>query len=131
MKRFAMCVMVLAACGGDDGKSIDAATGSGQPDAPAATVQMVTCPATPAATVMTSGFMYAPVMTMITQGQIVQFVMPSSHDVVPGHNAADSTIADPGLTVGFGETKCLMFTQNGMYGFHCGPHHFDGTIVVQ
>jgi plastocyanin len=68
--------------------------------------------------------------TMITQGQIVQFVMPSSHDVVPGHVPTDNSIADPGLMVNFSETKCLMFTQTGMYGFHCGPHMFNGTIIV-
>ena len=128
-----MCVVVLAACGGDDnGKMIDAAgSGSGQHDAAAATVQMVTCPATPMFTVMTSGFMYSPTSTTIAQGQVVQFVMPAEHDAEPGHFATDSAIADPGLSVGFGATKCLMFTQAGTYGFHCGPHHFDGTIIVQ
>ena len=131
MTRFALCALVVAACGGSDSKTVDAPAGSGAHDAAAASVQTVTCPATPAAVVMTSGFAFSPMTTTITQGQIVQFVMPSDHDVVPGHNAADSAIADPGLTVAFGETKCLMFTQTGMYGFHCGPHHFDGTIVVQ
>jgi plastocyanin len=128
MKRLAMCVAVLAACGGSDSKTPDAA--AGQHDAPPATVQTVTCPATPAAVVMTSGFMFSPTMTTITQGQIVQFVMPSEHDVVPGHVPTDSSIADPGLDVNFAETKCLMFTQSGMYGFHCGPHSFNGTIMV-
>jgi plastocyanin len=33
--------------------------------------------------------------------------------------------------VNFSETKCFMFTQAGMFGFHCGPHQFNGTIVVQ
>ena len=130
MTRLAMCMVIVAACGGSDDKSIDAA--AAQQDGPAAaTVQTVTCPATPDATVMTSGFAFAPMSTTITQGQIVQFVMPSLHDVVPGHHVPDATIADPGLSVGFSETKCLMFTQSGMYGFHCGPHQFDGTVVVQ
>jgi len=131
MTRFAMCVAVLAACGGDDGAKIDAAGSGGQQDAPPPTVQAVTCPATPAATVMTSGFMFSPMSTPITQGQIVQFVMPASHDVVPGHVPSDTSIADPGLMVNFSETKCLMFTQSGTYGFHCGPHSFNGTITVQ
>ena len=86
MTRFVLCALVVAACGGSDEKTIDAA--AGQQDAPAATVQMVACPATPAATVMTSGFMFSPMTTTITQGQIVQFVMPSDHDVVPGHHVA-------------------------------------------
>src|SRR5690348_12014513 len=126
MKRLAFVLLALAACGGDDNNTpmIDAPpVGS---DAPAATVQAVTCPATPAATVMTSGFMYDPMTTNITQGQIVQFVMPASHNVVPGHTPSDSTIADTGLNVSFSETKCFMFTQTGMYGFHCGPHSFNG-----
>jgi plastocyanin len=130
MKRLAFVLLALAACGGDDNNS----TPDAPPvsiDAPPSTVQAVTCPTTPAATVMTSGSAYAPMTTNITQGQIVQFVMPASHNVVPGHNVADGTIADTGLNVNFNETKCFMFTQTGMYGFHCGPHSFNGTIVVQ
>jgi plastocyanin len=127
MKRFAI-LLVLAACGGDDNTSVDAPKAI---DAAPSTVQAVACPATPAATVMTSGFMYAPMSTTITQGQIVQFVMPASHNVVPGHVPSDSAIADSSLNVNFSETKCFMFTSPGMYGFHCGPHSFNGTIVVQ
>lgn len=127
MKRFAI-LLVLAACGGDDNTSIDAPKSI---DAPPSAIQAVTCPATPAATVMTSGFMYSPMSSTITQGQIVQFVMPASHNVVPGHVPSDSALADSALTVNFSETKCFMFTSPGTYGFHCGPHSFNGTIVVQ
>jgi plastocyanin len=128
MKRIAI-VLLFAACGGDDGNStVDAPASI---DAAPSTVQAVTCPATPAATVMTSGFMYAPMTTNITQGQVVQFVMPASHNVVPGHMPSDSTTADSSLNVNFNETKCFMFTSPGMFGFHCGPHSFNGTIVVQ
>ncbi len=127
MTRFALCALVLAACGSDS-KTPDAAVTH---DSHPATVQMVTCPATPAATVTTSGFMYSPMTTTITQGQIVKFMPAIDHNVVPGHVPSDSTIADPGLNVSFGATTCLMFTQTGMYGFHCGPHMFNGTIVVQ
>jgi plastocyanin len=130
MQRLAFVLLALAACGGDDNNSMIDAPPAGS-DAPASTVQAVTCPATPAATVMTSGSAYAPMSTTITQGQIVQFVMPASHNVVPGHHVADGVLADPGLSVNFNETKCFMFTQTGMYGFHCGPHMFDGTVVVQ
>lgn len=130
MQRLAFVLLALAACGGDDNNSMIDAPPAGS-DAPASTVQAVTCPATPAATVMTSGFMYDPMTTNITQGQVVQFVMPASHNVVPGHTPGDATIADTGLNVNFSETKCFMFTQTGMYGFHCGPHSFNGTIVVQ
>ncbi len=128
MIRFGMVAMVIAACGSSSSKTPDAAV---KHDAPAASVQMVTCPATPAATVTTSGFAYSPATTTIMQGQVVQFTMPSSHDVVPGHMPSDSTISDSGVNVNFSETKCLMFTQTGMYGFHCMPHSFNGTVIVQ
>jgi plastocyanin len=129
MNRLAFVLLAVAACGGDDNNTmIDAAP---MIDAPPATVQAVTCPASPDATVMTSGFMYSPMMTNITQGQVVRFVMPADHNVVRGHIPADETISDPGVSVNFSETKCLMFTQPGSFGFHCGPHQFNGTIVVQ
>ena len=115
--------MVLAACGGSDSKTPDAAAST--------TVQMVTCPATPAATVTTSGLSFSPMTTTISQGQIVKFMPAIDHNVAPGHNPTDSTIADPSLNVTFGGTACFMFTQTGMYGFHCVPHGFNGTIVVQ
>lgn len=127
MTRLAMVALVLAACGGSDNKTVDAKA----IDSPPASVQMVTCPATPAATVMTSGFAYSPMSSTITQGQVVKFVMPSEHNVVPGHVPSDSAIADSGLNVNFSETKCFMFTSAGTFGFHCGPHSFNGTVVVQ
>jgi plastocyanin len=43
----------------------------------------------------------------------------------------DDTMSDPGLRVNYGETKCLMFTLKGTFGFHCVPHLFTGTVVVQ
>jgi plastocyanin len=128
MTRLAIVALVLAGCGSSDNSTADAPKVI---DSASATVQMVTCPATPAATVMTSGFMYAPVTTTINQGQVVKFVMPSDHNVAPGHHVSDSTLIDPGLNVDFGATTCLMFTQSGMYGFHCTTHSFDGTIDVQ
>ncbi|MBV8760522.1 MAG: hypothetical protein JO257_24735 [Deltaproteobacteria bacterium] len=126
MMRFVLCAVALAACGGDS-KTPDA---SSSHDGAAATVQMVSCPATPAATVTTSGFMYSPQMVTINQGQVVKFMPAVDHNVAPGHNPTDSTIADPGLNVTFGATTCLMFTQTGMYGFHCVPHGFNGTVIV-
>jgi plastocyanin len=128
MTRLAVMVLVVAACGSSDSKSADAPAAH---DSPPSAVQMVTCPATPAATVTTSGFMYAPMSTTISQGQVVKFVMPAEHNAAPGHTPADSTLSDSGLNVDFGATTCLMFTQTGMYGFHCTAHSFNGTIVVQ
>lgn len=131
MKRFALVFLAVAACGGDDDSNVSAPDAAPAIDAPAATVQSVTCPAAPDATVMTSGSSYSPMMTTISQGQVVKFVMPADHNVVRGHTPADSAISDPGVSVGFSETKCLMFTQPGTYGFHCGPHMFNGTVIVQ
>jgi plastocyanin len=39
-------------------------------------------------------------------------------------------MSDTGLNVGFGETKCLKFTKQGAFGFHCQPHSFTGTVTV-
>lgn len=110
-----------------DAGAIDAAPIDGT--LPAATVIAVTCPATPAKAITASDNndnTYMPASVTINMGQIVRFTMPSSHDVEPNR-----TMSDPGLTVGFGETKCLMFSRTGNFGFHCGPHQFVGTVVVQ
>jgi plastocyanin len=99
------------------------------PPPPPATVVAVTCPATPAGAITaldSNDKAYIPSSVTITVGQIVKFTMPSSHDVEP-----NPTMSDPGLSVGFGQTKCLMFNHTGTFGFHCGPHQFTGTVVVQ
>ena len=115
----------LVACGGgDEGGGVD-----GGVDAPVTTVMVVDpCPASPDATVTTndSSFAYSPQMTTITQGQVVQFVTSSTHDVKP--NTLQNT--DAGLIVGFSQTKCLRFTATGAFGFKCSIHAFTGTIQV-
>jgi plastocyanin len=129
MIRFALAVLLVAACGGDDGggmvpidaaKVIDAAP-------PANKVTTVTCPTTPAATVMTTNASnsYMPMATTVPVDGVVRFVNSSEHDVAPNPIAA---MTDPGLVVGFGQTKCLKFTQPGTYGFMCSPHGFVGTV---
>jgi plastocyanin len=110
-----------------DAGPIDAAPIDGMP--PAATVIAVPCPASPAKAITASDNndkTYMPSSVTITMGQIVKFTMPGAHDVEP-----NLTMSDPGLTVNFGETRCLMFSRTGTYGFHCGPHQFTGTVVVQ
>jgi len=123
MKRFALAFIAFAACSSDN-------TTPPKVDAPAGsqTVQTVDCATvTPAATVMTSDTndtSYAPASTSITQGQVVKFVMSSTHNVspFPGNDA--------GLTVGFGATGCLKFTSTGTFRFECSVHTFQGTVVV-
>lgn len=146
MKSLASLVLAsafaLTACGGDDSgdgttdsAAIDApVTADARPidappgvDAPPATsrVMEVTCPPNVAATVTTPGFMYSPAATIITVGQVVKFTMASNHNVIP-----DAPTSDAGLTVDFGATKCLKFTEAATYHFECSPHHFKGTVTV-
>ena len=119
------------------GSSMDAARNDAsppRPDAaidappPVATVLAVTCPATPAKTIVASNSqdIYVPSSVTITVSQVVKFTMPTDHNVTP-----DDTMSDPGLSVNYSETKCLMFTRAGTFGFHCVPHGFTGTVIVQ
>jgi len=99
------------------------------PDAPvAATVVTVACPASPAGTITATNDkdLYMPNSVTITVGQVVRFSMPTDHNVAP-----DDTMSDPGLRVNYSETKCLMFTLKGTFGFHCVPHGFTGTVIVR
>ena len=119
--------MALTACGGGDPQAIDAA-GSGSADAaPPSVVAVTPCPGTVAATVTSdnASFVYTPAATTITQGQVVKFTMSSTHNVAP-----TSMMSDPGLNVGFGAEKCLMFTKTGTFKFKCTPHGFSGTVTV-
>jgi plastocyanin len=65
-----------------------------------------------------------PVSTTITQGQVVQFKMSGTHNVVPFPGN------DAGLMVAFGATTCLKFTSTGTFRFECSVHTFQGTVVV-
>jgi plastocyanin len=125
MKRFALAVLVLAACGGDDGTNPMA-------DAPATTnkVQTVTCPTTADGMVMTTSTVdaYMPATQTVPKNAVVKFVMASVHDVNP--NTVGGATSDPGLAVGFGQTKCLKFTESGTFSFFCSAHSFVGTITV-
>src|SRR5512144_1510399 len=127
MARLAFVVLVLGACGGDDGG------GTTMVDAPAGSmnkVMTVSCPTTADATVMTTSTVdaYMPMSTTVPVNAVVKFVMASTHNVAPNPLAA---MTDQGLNVGFGQTACLKFTQAGTYGFYCSTHSFAGTIVVQ
>ena len=92
-----------------------------------ATIQMVTCPATPAGTIMTNDLVdgYMPTSVTINAGQVVKFMTSASHDVSP--DASSPAV----LHIPFNTTACLMFTQSGMFGFHCSIHGFSGSVVVQ
>jgi plastocyanin len=140
---------LLVACGDDgggssidakpiDAKLIDAPTDGLVVDAPIdgppmidamQTVVEVTCPNNPDAEITTAGFSYSPQSVTISQNGIVRFVMidGTNHNVVP----LTTMTTDPGLQVGYGETKCLQFTATGTFYFKCMPHSFSGSVVVQ
>lgn len=127
MKKM-MLLIALAACGGDDGGGVTPdATGSGSGSGNK--VMTVTCPTTSdgMVTVNAGGTAYVPMTQTVPMNAVVQFVMTPTHDAKPN----TQTTSDPGLTVGFGETKCLKFTATGSYGFFCSAHGFSGTITVQ
>ena len=109
-------LLATTACGGDDG-------GGTAVDAPSSTVARVQCGgATIAGTVTAFGFAFTPMATTISVGQVVQFMMSATHNA----------ISDEGLfTADFNATVCYRFDAARTYPFHCGPHGFTGTIVVQ
>jgi len=132
--RVALLVLVLG-CGSEDGKAIDAPRPidgkvvDAGPDAPPdaqTEVRVVNCAGvTPSKTVSSEDGIdaFEPSATTITANQVVQFEMASTHNVVP-------VGSDPGLTVKFGETKCLQFIEPGTFNFKCAPHGFTGSITV-
>jgi plastocyanin len=132
-RKSVVLLVSLVACGGsgspgnsDAPARIDAAIDA--PPAPA-TVMAVACPATPDAMVTSSNSndaSYTPSTTTITVGQIVKFVMSSSHNAQPLPGA----MSDSGLAVNFGQTACLNFTKAGTFNFYCTVHTFQGVVVV-
>jgi plastocyanin len=144
MRRLALALalVVLAACGSDAGKKTDAAmppkdapridaARDARPvdagvDAPQHVFEIV-CPPAPAATITTNDGVdaYMPSAVTISQNGIVLFTTSNFHNVVP--NPMNS---DPGLNVGFAQSKCLQFTTTGTFGFHCSVHGFTGTVTV-
>ena len=127
MTRLALVTLLLAACGGEEGGggTVDAKLADGNTNK----VQAVTCPTTADAEVTTSvnGTAYMPAATTVPVNAVVKFTMPSAHNVAPNTQSG----SDPGLSVNFGETKCLKFTATGTYNFYCTPHGFAGTVTVQ
>src|SRR5690349_10225609 len=96
---------LLAACGGG-GSTVDGPMHDGTN----ATVVMVDCNSTAAAATVTMNDMvdaYMPMASTIAMGQVVKFVTSATHNVEPNTSAA---MTDPGLSVGFSQTKCLRFT---------------------
>ena len=131
MTRFALAVVLFAACGGDDGGGMVTPDGAQMIDAaPVNKVMTVTCPATVDAMVMTANtsFSFMPMATTVPVGGIVKFMMSTDHNVAPNPMSGST---DPGIMVAFGQTACLKFTQAGTYGFLCTPHGFVGTVTVQ
>ena len=127
MIRIALAALLLAGCGDDGGGTTADAPPMG--DASTNKVVTVACPNTPDAMVGISagGLAYDPAATTVPVNAVVKFVMTATHDAKPN----PMTTTDPGLSVGFAETKCLKFTATGTFGFFCTAHGFAGTITVQ
>jgi plastocyanin len=130
MTRLVLAAILFAGCGGDDGGggvTADAsmADGSGSSNK----VVTVTCPATADAevTISSGGSAYSPMASTVPINAVVKFIMTATHDAKPN----PQTTTDPGLSVDFGETKCLKFTASGTFGFYCSAHGFAGTVTVQ
>jgi plastocyanin len=111
-----VALVSFGACSSDD-------SGDDDDDAPGGAVTEVDCStAASAPVVANAGLSYSPASTTIAANGVVKFTLGATHDV------ASST---SGLSVGLGGTKCLKFPTAGTYQFHCTPHGFTGTIVVQ
>ena len=117
MKSLAALVVVVAACGGDtktpDAPVHDSTVVDTAPpiDAPPPTVFEVNpCPSNIAQLVTATAnipYQYQPSASAIHVNDVVQFMMPANHNVVP-----NAVMGDTGLNVGFGQTKCLQFSRH-------------------
>ncbi len=124
-------MLVLAACGSssDPPAGVDAPA-SGVDAAPATVVEVSPCTGEVVTIESTGGFRFdngaGSSMVTINQGEIVKFISGAPHNVIPV-----MPMSDPGLTVGFGATKCLRFTKTGTYKFRCQPHsNMTGSVTV-
>ncbi len=140
MKRLTITLLLVAACG-DDGESPgnDAATkqdAAAKMDAAMADASLIDamqfvfvespCPAMPAESISAVDFNFVPDAVTISVNEVVQITTPNNHNVIP----SPSMPTDPGLRVGFGETKCFKFTVAGEFNFICQPHGFNGKVTV-
>ncbi len=122
-----LSVLLLAACGGDDGVT------SVQMDAPmsdtaaASVVALTTCPASVEATMVTNASAFSPMSVTIAPGGVVKLMATPGHQIGPN----PLTTSDAALTVSQGGTKCFKFNQTGTFGIICTFHSFAGTITVQ
>ncbi len=137
MTRLSVVLVLLVGCGDDSGGGtrhdaavvsdarVDATVVDAAPDAQQL-VMTVTCTSgEPTITTVNGTFAYIPTSQTIAQNGVVKFVMDTTHTVAP-----DATNSDPSIAVGAGQTKCLKFTTTGTFGFHCGPHNFPGSVIV-
>ena len=142
-RLLAASLILLAACGGDDdddthvhddaaGLDASAAIDAAGPDGPPSSVVEVTpCPAQVASTVTSPSFAYTITDATIAVNDVVKFEMPAIHNAVSGTvSQMGGGSPDGKFTVGFGQTRCLRFTQAGSFPFYCSPHLFTGTITV-
>src|SRR5690349_2877872 len=108
MRRFAYALLILAACGTDEGGGNTPVDAS--PDAAVVpVVGLSSCPADVAATVTDSASAFIPKASTIAVGEVVKFVITPEHFVLPN----TLTTTDDALRVSRGETKCFRFAAAG------------------
>jgi plastocyanin len=152
LPALAAALLALPGCGDDsddhvhpDASAIDASTidadpnqpdGAPAPDAqPSSVVEVACAGATVAVTVTAPGSFYAFAPDdgapadeyTIAVDDVVRFTMPAIHNAASGPpNAPDGLfLAD------FNQTTCFQFTEAGTYPFHCVPHDFSATLIVE
>lgn len=113
--------VLLASCGGDDGGGtvIDAPSGI---DAPPLMASEVSCTGVNAPVILTQGFAYSPASTTVALNTVVKFTMPLDHNALSN---------DALFTADFNTDTCVRFESLGTFRFHCVPHAFIGTVVVE
>jgi plastocyanin len=132
-----LAVLGAGACGGDDDPRRDAAVSDGDsgvadaqlidapPDAAQSVVEVTCTGSEPTIVTQAGSNNYVPMSRTIAVNDAIRFEMGSTHNVAP-----TASSSDPGLVVGFAQTKCLRFTAPGVFTFRCTPHGFIGTVTV-
>jgi plastocyanin len=136
-RALALILVVLVACGGDDGNEptfdappvVDAPGASdARPDGAASSVMVISCAGvTPDATIGTNGLAFSPSGVTITAGQVVRFTPTGLHNMTAGAPGSPSGE----FATQTSQEACLRFTAAGSFPFFCSVHpQMEGTVTV-
>lgn len=153
VRSYPFVLALITACANDrdtvdrtDGSELDAETFDARTNTPDATVpppdarpstvvEVICADAAITVDVTAPGFQFlfspddgAPASQYtIGLNQDVRFTMPGGHSAVSGMpNQPDGQ-----FKTDFGEVRCFRFTAAGSFPFHCIPHQFSATLIVQ